>query len=665
MAIAINIIGSYNDRDIKRAQADLNKLGDVAQGQSRSITDSMNALGDGMIAVGSKMTTHVTLPIVAAGAAMFAAFTGQEDAEARMNAALQATGGIAGVTADHIKDLASELQQTTTFGDEATISAAGLLLTFKSLTNGVGEGNDVFDRALVASQDLAAFMGGDLNGATMQLAKALQDPTVGLTALRRSGVSFTEEQQEMIKSLVESGDTLSAQKIILGEVEAQFGGTAETMAKTSSGQIKQAMNELGDGMEQMGAIIAPVINQVANFFKDLGERFKALSPETKETIVQVLAVVAAIGPLLVVGGKLIKVVTGITTVIRGMGLAMMANPVGLIVAAVAALIALLVVAYFRFDEFRKIVDQGWQDIQAAAKEAWEEFLKPIFEQLVAAFKDDILPALQGLASAFMEAWPGISNAISQAWSFIGPIIGKIIEIYIFLYSIILPAFIKYYTFVFTAVVEILLFAWSIIQPILELIGWVFMNVIVPAALKLWEVMQVVWSGIVAAVSFAWGYLKGAFEGIKSAFQTVVDFFGTAKDLIGNVFSTIADVITAPFRLAFNTIGSLWNSTIGGFTVDVPDWVPGIGGKSFSLPKMPELNKGGVVPGIAGQPVLAMLHAGERVLRPSEVGGRNDTSGGSTYNITINGLVGAGKQEILTFLARELPKAAATHSRSFG
>jgi phage-related protein len=348
-----------------------------------------------------------------------------------------------------------------------------------------------------------------------------------------------------------------------------------------------------------------------------------------------------------------------------MSLAMMANPVVLIAVAIAALIALLVVAYFKFEGFRKVVDDAWQGIQAAAKEAWEGFLKPIFEQLVAAFNDDILPALQGLASAFMEAWPGISNAISQAWGFIGPIIGKIIEIYIFLYSIILPAFIKYYTFVFTAVVEILLFAWSIIQPILELIGWVFMNVIVPAALMLWDVMQVVWSGIVAAVSFAWGFLQGAFEGIKSAFGSVVGFFSTAKDMIGLVFSTIADVITAPFRLAFNAIGSLWNSTIGGFTVDVPDWVPGIGGKSFSLPKMPELNKGGIVPGIAGQPVLAMLHAGERVLRPSEVGGRNDTSGGSTYNITINGLVGAGKQEILTFLARELPKAAATHSRSFG
>jgi phage-related protein len=663
MAIAINIIGSYNDRDIKRAQADLVKLGDVAQGQSRSISDSMNALGDGMIAVGSKMTTHVTLPIVAAGTAMFMAFSEEEDAIARMNAALQATGGVAGVTSDHILGLASDLQKTTTFGDEATIAAAGLLLTFKNLTNGVGEGNDVFDRTLKASQDLAAFMGTDLDAAALQLAKALQDPTTGLTALRRSGVSFTEQQQDMIKSLVESGDMLGAQTMILSEVESQFGGTAETMAKTTSGQIKVAMNELGDGMEQMGAIIAPVISKVAAFFTDLGARFKALSPETKETVVRILAVAAAIGPMLVVGGKLIKVVTGITTVIRGMSLAIMANPVGLIVAAIAALIAILVVAYFKFDGFRKIVDDAWQGIQAAAKEAWEGFLKPIFEQLVAAFNDDILPALQGLASAFMEAWPGISNAISQAWEFIGPILAKIIEIYIFLYSIILPAFIKYYTFVFTAVVEILLFAWSIIKPILELIGWVFMNVIVPAALKLWEVMKVVWSGIVAAVSFAWGALRGAFEGIKSGISSVADFFGSAVGRITGVFSGIADTIRGAFSGAFQAVKDLWNSTLGGKGFRVPD-IPGVPGRGTEF-RFPTFNKGGIVPGIQGEPMLAMVHGGERILRPSEVGGRNDTSTGATYNITINGMVGADKRDILTFLARELPKVAANHSRSFG
>ena len=71
MAIAINVIGSYNDRDIKRAQADLVKLGAVAGDQSKSIADSMNALSDGMVRAGSKLTTMVTLPILGIGAAAF------------------------------------------------------------------------------------------------------------------------------------------------------------------------------------------------------------------------------------------------------------------------------------------------------------------------------------------------------------------------------------------------------------------------------------------------------------------------------------------------------------------------------------------------------------------------------------------------------------------
>jgi hypothetical protein len=60
----------------------------------------------------------------------------------------------------------------------------------------------------------------------------------------------------------------------------------------------------------------------------------------------------------------------------------------------------------------------------------------------------------------------------------------------------------------------------------------------------------------------------------------------------------------------------WNSTLGG--LKVPDLVPVIGG--LSLPKLEEFNKGGIVPGIQGAPMLAVVHGGEQILRPSEVAG---------------------------------------------
>jgi hypothetical protein len=99
---------------------------------------------------------------------------------------------------------------------ESIQSGENLLLTFRSLKNGVGEGNDVFNQATVALVDMARALGKDPQDAAIQLGKALNDPITGMTALRRVGVSFTQDQQKLIKTLAESGDIMGAQKVILG-----------------------------------------------------------------------------------------------------------------------------------------------------------------------------------------------------------------------------------------------------------------------------------------------------------------------------------------------------------------------------------------------------------------------------------------------------------------
>jgi phage-related minor tail protein len=64
--------------------------------------------------------------------------------------------------------------------------------------------------------DMSVALGTDASGSAIQLGKALNDPIKGVAALQKVGVSFTESQKEQIKTLVETGDTLGAQKIILG-----------------------------------------------------------------------------------------------------------------------------------------------------------------------------------------------------------------------------------------------------------------------------------------------------------------------------------------------------------------------------------------------------------------------------------------------------------------
>lgn len=192
---------------------------------------------------------------LAFGSSISAART-QIAAEQKLAAVLKATGGAAGLSAREIQTYAGEIQNATNFGDELIINNAAILATFKEIKG------DTFKEALTAAADLSAVLDGDLKGATIQLGKALNDPTKGMAALADSGVSFTSQQQEQIRTLQESGDMLGAQRIILAELKSEFGGAAAAMADP----MTQAANVMGDLGELVGFVVLPPLNAMMRLF---------------------------------------------------------------------------------------------------------------------------------------------------------------------------------------------------------------------------------------------------------------------------------------------------------------------------------------------------------------------------------------------------------------
>lgn len=176
----------------------------------------------------------------------------QAAVEAQLGAVLKSTGGAAGVTADEAKKLAAELQKTTNYGDEATLAAENMLLTFTNI------GKEVFPDTTKAVLDMSTAMGQSLQQTAVQVGKALQDPVQGVTALQRVGVRLTESQKDMVKSMVEVGDVAGAQKLILHELAAEFSGSAEA-AVAADGGMTQMSNRMGDLQEKIGAKLLPVM----------------------------------------------------------------------------------------------------------------------------------------------------------------------------------------------------------------------------------------------------------------------------------------------------------------------------------------------------------------------------------------------------------------------
>jgi len=131
---------------------------------------------------------------------------------------LRSTGGSSGKTAKDIEDLAQSIASATLASTQGVRKAAGVLLTFRTVAG------DAFDRALRAAQDLAATGIGSIETNALQLGKALEDPIQGLSALKRSGVSFSESQKLVITRMLQTGRVAEAQSKILDGVESQVGG---------------------------------------------------------------------------------------------------------------------------------------------------------------------------------------------------------------------------------------------------------------------------------------------------------------------------------------------------------------------------------------------------------------------------------------------------------
>lgn len=243
----------------------------------------VNGRGAAVGAMGSVRSSLVSVrgAALATGAALFGvahALSASVD-EAReaervgkvTEARLKSTGHAANVTAKGIGKLATAISKKTGVDDEAIQSGENLLLTFTKIRNEQGKGNRIFTRATSTITDMAAAMAGtneglDLKSATIQVGKALNDPIKGVSALGKVGVSFTEQQKEQIKTLVESGKTLEAQKMILGELRTEFGGTAQAQA-TMGDKVSVAW---GNIQEQLGTSLLPLIDEVERAFLKKG-----------------------------------------------------------------------------------------------------------------------------------------------------------------------------------------------------------------------------------------------------------------------------------------------------------------------------------------------------------------------------------------------------------
>ena len=278
-----------------------------------------------------------------------------------------------GVT-DRLVKLAEATALNTGVDQNAIKLTQAKLLTFKELAATADQVGGAFDRATMAAIDMAAAGFGEAESNAVQLGKALNDPIKGITALTRSGITFTAEEKKLIETLVNSGKTLEAQDLILKAIETQVGGTAEATANASD-KMRIGFKLVS---EQIGTALLPLFEELVTFLQTsvipqmagLSDFISRNSEAIKIFAIALVGIVATLGTLSLVIKAVNIVMTTFNAIVKiatiiqaGFNLILSLNPIGLVVIAVAALAAGFVLAYQKIEPFRDLIDSIIQKIK--------------------------------------------------------------------------------------------------------------------------------------------------------------------------------------------------------------------------------------------------------------------------------------------------------------
>lgn len=347
---------------------------------------------------------------------------------------LQNTGNAANTTAEDFKSFADELQDSTGRAAEEILAVGANLASF-------GFENEIFYSSIRLANDMSAAWGGDLRSSLEGLGRALDDPINGFAMLQKRGISLTETQAATVKQLVEANKEFEAQAFIIETLAEQVGGAAEA----GFTGFAAAVNRISEAIEGFFESIVEGTGLIDILTFGLNSAATAIN-FVSDNLGTIAALLAPIGAAVAVafGPTALAAITALTTAITGpllaaigtLTAALLANPLGLLIAGVTAAIAL----FIRFREQLGLTDARLQAIgevgarvfniivasveklyEAVAPTigaiydrltAWGSYIIDVLSPAFVAFKDVVVPI-------FEEIWEWIDSILTGLEKILG------------------------------------------------------------------------------------------------------------------------------------------------------------------------------------------------------------------------------------------------------
>lgn len=418
MAIVVPIVSEWNPKGLERSMSDFQK---AEGGWAKAGVAVKKAAVPAALALGA---------LTAAAVDFTKAAVEDQKSAATMAASLAKTTGATEA------QIAATEEWISVQGKQLGVADDQLRPALASLATATGDVAKAQELASLA-MDISASRGVDLAAASTAMAKA----AAGNTGALKKMIPGLDE------AVLKSGDLAAIQ----AEVASKVGGAADVAANTAAGKMQRFSLAMDEAKESIGYALLPALEAVLGPLQALG----TWAQENTTVLLVVGGVIGGIAAAILLVNAAMAVWNAIQTVLAAKtaivtaaqwlwNAALAANPIGIVIIAIAAFIAAIVLLWNKCDWFRNGVLAVWGAVQKAievvvnwfADVAWP-ILKTVFEWIGKAVEFYLLPwklAFEGikivvglLADAFGVAFDFIRTTIEKAWAFIKPIIDKIAE----------------------------------------------------------------------------------------------------------------------------------------------------------------------------------------------------------------------------------------------
>lgn len=420
MAVKVTVYGEAKMQQIQNARKELDLLESNARKNATGFKGSMGRIGSAVSSTGAKFASgFAAMGIASWLKGSLEVARAVEESQGMLQKAIENTGGSWEQYDKKVTSTIAKQSQISAFSKGTLRDALTQLVTTTGKAN-------ISTDLLGVTTDLARRKHMDLSQAAVLVGKAYNG---NITSLKRLGIELPKGSKGME---------------VIDALQKRVAGSAEEYGSSSAGAADKFSNSLKGLQATIGTQLLPYANRLMTSLVSLINKFQALPGPVKNVIVGVAGFAAAsliIAPF----------ITSIQTVTKAMKLAqaaskiwagvqwllnaaMSANPIALVVIAIAALVGGIIYAYKHSETFRRIVQGAWSAVKSTVLGAIDaiktkfEALKKVFSSAINFFKGIGQAIVDGLKNGISSAWNGLVNMVKGLTDHLPSVVKKALGI---------------------------------------------------------------------------------------------------------------------------------------------------------------------------------------------------------------------------------------------